>query len=254
LSTGERSSLTDQQDTDSYPLPSPDGRRVAFQSDRDGDFEIYVLNLDTRRLLRLTDNDVLDRLPAWSPDGEWIVYSSDTRGDGTHDLFRVRADGSESPELVYRDGNRNSHARYGPSGRELVFTSGSLRDARTWEIIKLDLQSGEVTPLTDNDVRDASPTFTPDGDQVLFTTEGEGGTAIALTSASGIGEPEIIYEGEGFEWGMNYGPQGDFILFNSELNGVSQVFVMRADGSEVQELELGGGFYPSWLPAEGEQG
>ena len=62
-----------------YPQPSPDGRWIAFQSDRDGDFDIYVANRLGGQLRQLTENTIWDRLPAWSPEGDFIVFSSDTR-------------------------------------------------------------------------------------------------------------------------------------------------------------------------------
>ena len=146
-----------------YPQPSPDGRWIAFQSDRDGDFEIYVANRHGGQLRQLTHNAVWDRLPAWSPDGEWIVYSSDSRGDQTFDLYRIRPTGEEQQPL-FSDGWRNSHARYSPDGAAVVFTAGErVRDASTWELRMLDLANRESILLTGNDIRDASPVFRPDG-------------------------------------------------------------------------------------------
>lgn len=247
LRSGVETRLTNSSATNSYPRISPNGARMVFQSDRSGVFDIYVMTLSTRQVNRLTDNGVRDRLPAWSSDGEWIIFSSDTRGDGTYDLYRVRADGSEPPELVYSDGNRNSHARFSRDGRSLVFTTGEPGDARTWEIVRLELSSGEMTYLTDNDVRDSSPSFSPDDEQILYVTAGDGGAAIAVMSADGTGST-IIYDGPGFEWGMSYSDDGAFIIFNEEIGGVGRLYIMRADGTGLREIENEGGFYPSWIP------
>ena len=97
--------LTSDSADSTYPQPSPDGRWIAFQSDRDGDFEVFVANILGGQVRQITRNSVWDRLPAWSPDSEWIVYSSDVRGDQTFDLYRVRPDGSDE-QLVYSDGQR----------------------------------------------------------------------------------------------------------------------------------------------------
>jgi tricorn protease len=58
------------------PAVSPDGRYVAFSSDRDRDYEIYVANVFTGEVEQVTDNKVADRQPAWSADGHWISYQS----------------------------------------------------------------------------------------------------------------------------------------------------------------------------------
>ena len=66
------------------PAVSSDGRRIAFASDRDGDYEIYLANVSTGEVQRLTDNAVDDRKPAWSPDGRWISYRSPHYASPTH--------------------------------------------------------------------------------------------------------------------------------------------------------------------------
>ncbi len=66
--------LTVHDASDSFPAWSPDGRRIAFESDRDGNDEIYVMNADGSGVTRLTDNDAIDRSPAWSPDGRRIAF------------------------------------------------------------------------------------------------------------------------------------------------------------------------------------
>lgn len=246
FTTGEESRLTDTGTTISYPVPSPDGAFIAYQSEEDGDFEIYTLRLVDGVTRKLTNNTVLDRLPAWSPDGQWIVYSSDTRDDGNYDLFRVRADGSER-EVIYSDGKRNSHARFSDDGRFMVFTSGEAGDATTWEILRFELETGDIIQLTDNSVRDSSPSFSPDGSQIVYITDGEAGAAIALMMADGSAQT-TIYDGPGFEWGGYFSPDSTLIIFNEDEPDRSYIRLMRADGSAVRTINIEDGFYPSWVP------
>lgn len=230
-----------------YPQPSPDGRWLAFQSDRDGDFEIYAVNALGGQLRQITNNRVWDRLPAWSPDGEWIVYSSDVRGDETFDLYRVRADGSDN-QVVHSDGWRNSHARYSPDGDYLVFTAGSdVRDARSWEIRLLDLRTQETRLLTENAVRDASPSFSPDGQRILFVTSTGDNRVLASMTRAGS-EPRILYAGPGNVWSASFSPDGNFILVTATYQGEDQLFLMEADGGNVQQITVNGGAYASWIP------
>lgn len=246
LSTGEEVVLVAGQGQDSYAAASPDGSRLVFQSDRDGDFDLYLLDLASGQVTLLTQNDVLDRVPAWSPDGAWIVYSSDTRGDGAYDIYRLALDGGE-PELLISNGQRNSHPRYDADGLRLVFTSGEGDDANTWEIFTYDFASGATVQLTDNDSRDASPSFSPDGTAVLYNADGEGAAAVVQQPIAG-GEPTTLYDGPGWEWGMHYSPDGGYILFNEEIDGESRIVLMQADGDRVQVLDGLTGFYPLWLP------
>jgi len=239
--------LTSDLSDNTYPQPSPDGRWIAFQSDRDGDFDIYVVNIVGGQLRKITENNVWDRLPAWSPDSEWIVYSSDTRGDGTFDLYRIRVDGSNN-EIIYSDGRRNSHVRYSPDGQYIVFTSGTdLRDATTWEIVLYDTQTQEATFLTQNDIRDSSPSFSPDGTRILFITTIGDDTAVASMNLEGV-DRKVIYDGVGNEWAASYSPDGQFIVVTSSVEGEDQLFLMEADGSNVQQITSAGGAYASWIP------
>ncbi len=231
----------------SYPQASPDGRWIAFQSDRDGDFEIFVMNRLGGQLRQLTGNNIWDRLPAWSPVGDWIGYSTDVRGDGTFDLYRMRPDGS-APQPLYSDGWRNSHARYKQDGSAIVFTAGAnLRDARSWELRLLNLPGGDTRLLTHNDVRDASPVFSPSGGRILYVTAIGGTRALASMDLTG-GDREILYTGPGSVWAGSYSPDGRFIVVTATIDGQDQLLAMPARGGEARQITTTGGAYASWLP------
>ncbi len=239
--------LTSNESDDSYPLAAPNGQWIAFQSDRDGDFDIYVMDTTGGQVRKLTENSYIDRLAAWSPDSEWIVFSSDVRQDGNFDIFRVRRDGSQL-EAIYSSSERKSHARYSPDGRYLVFTAGSPNNASTWEIIKLDLVTGERIQMTNNTRRDASPLFNADGSQILFITMlNDNDNAIAIMNADGT-DARILYNSPGSDWAANFSPDGRYIVFSSNPDGIiDQLFLMLADGTGVQQITTEEGAYPSWL-------
>lgn len=86
-----------------FPSLSPDSRKIAFTSNRDGSTEIYVMNVDGGHLRRLTDDPGLDEYPTWSPDGQWIAFHSNR--DGDFDIYIVRPDGSDLRRLTDNDDN-----------------------------------------------------------------------------------------------------------------------------------------------------
>jgi Tol biopolymer transport system component len=217
---------------------------IAFMSDQGGDYDIYVMDSNGRNTRRLTENSVTDRMPTWSPDGEWIAFSSDVRGDGAHDLYRVRADGSDLEEL-YSNGERNSDPRWSGDGQSLVFTSGRANNAATWEIFRLELESGEVTALTDNTVKDWGAAFAPDG-SLIALTEGEGYAAVVRMDADG-GNARTLYDGDGYEWGLSYSPDGDLITFTADTSGRDEIYLMNAGGGDVRVVTELGGMYASWM-------
>lgn len=243
--TGEDVRLTSHEGTDMYPQVSPDGNRIVFVSNRDGDFEIYVMDIDGGNLVQVTANGLVDRIPAWSPDGRWIIFSSGVSGDGSHDLYQVRPNGDELT-AIYSDGRRNSHPRWSADDRYIVFTGGMPEVESTWEIMRLDRRTNEVIALTNNNVRDSSPTFTPDGRAILYTTGGEGGAAIAQMDLDG-GSSRIIYDGTGEEWGQSYTADSRYILFTSNTTGDDELYLLDLDLNEVQPLTANSGMYGDWI-------
>ena len=222
-----------------------------FQSDRDGDFDIYVANRYGGQLRQLTQNTVLDRLAAWSPTGDAIVHSTDTRGNQTFDLHLIDPiDGIGQP--LYSDGWRNSHARFSPTGKHIVFTAGpEARDANTWEIRLLDRESGDTTLLTRNEARDASPSFSPDSQRILYVTTVGGARALASMNLDGQ-DRRILFTGPGGVWSANYSPDGRFIVVTATVGGVDQLFLMDSQGGSAQQLTRSGGAYASWIPGSAE--
>ncbi|MBZ0286576.1 MAG: hypothetical protein K8I30_03105, partial [Anaerolineae bacterium] len=257
--SGVETQLSNGEQADTYPSVSPDGQRIAFQSDRDGDFEIYVMDIDGSNVRQVTYNEVGDRLPTWSPDGQWVGFATDTRGDGTYDLYQAHADGSEM-RLIHSDGTFNSHPRWSPDGRFVVYTSGSYSDAATYEIMLLDTSTGGTTRLTNNNFKDSSPNFSRDGSQILFITSGpdnnaNGKAAIAIMNRDGS-DRRILYDGAGYETGAHYSPDGEYITFSSSSATTDQdeVFIMRADGSQIEQVTQNGGLAAWWIAVDDSSG
>ena len=104
---------------DRTPVFSPDGGRLAFVSDRDGDWNIYTMAVDGSDVRRLTYAHGADKSPAFSPDGSRIAFISNRRGE--YDVFTMNADGSDQKLLLPRDGNEYEPT-WSPDGRHLACT------------------------------------------------------------------------------------------------------------------------------------
>ncbi len=94
---GEAKALTDQG-SDQSPAGSPDGKRIAFMSQRGGNWDIFVMDVDGGNIVQLTQNRADDGLPAWSPDGNYIAYASND--GGVWGIWAIGADGS-NPHKIF---------------------------------------------------------------------------------------------------------------------------------------------------------
>ncbi len=144
--------LTNNPDIDSHPSWSPDGKRIAFSSDRKGDFanyEIYVMDADGGNQQRLTENLFDDRSPSWSPDGKQIAFSAQREGH-------------------FAD-------KWG----------------LTYEIYVMDADGGNEQRLTENAVYEGQPSWSRDGKRIAFVSDRDGNLEIYVMDADG-GNPQNL--------------------------------------------------------------
>ncbi len=142
--------------------PASGGGRLAFASNRDGDYEIYVINLDGTGLLQLTANTAYDFDPAWSPDGAQIVFASSTDGDA--EIKIMNADGS-GVHPITDNGVRDADPAWSPDGQWIAFSSERDGD---FEIFIMRPDGSDVRQLTFNTVDDFNPTWSPDGARIAY--------------------------------------------------------------------------------------
>jgi TolB protein len=121
LEAQDRRDLTPHTDgIDDWTAFSPDGRRIAFGSSRDGDFEIYVMQADGADPRRLTASLGLDMRPAWSPDGRQLAFTS--MRDGNYEIYAMNSDGSNLRRLTNHP-ERDDFAQWHPDGKHLLTIS-----------------------------------------------------------------------------------------------------------------------------------
>ena len=149
--------------SNSAPAWSPDGKRLAVALTRDGNSQLYLIDPDGSNLRRLTRSSGIDTEPCFSPDGQWVYFTSD-RG-GTPQIYRMPAAGGDAQRITF-DGSYNVTPRISPDGKSLAYVA---RDNGKFRVALLDLTTRQVQIMTDSDL-DESPTFAPNGRQILLAT------------------------------------------------------------------------------------
>ena len=110
--------LTNDSVTESDPVWSPDGKQIAFSSNREGNSDIYVMDADGSNLTRLTNDPQYDIDPAWSPEGKRIAFTSgrnDSDRDNNSEIYVMKADGSNQTRLT-----NNPSTDYAPDWQPLT--------------------------------------------------------------------------------------------------------------------------------------
>ncbi|MDZ7373618.1 MAG: hypothetical protein ONB23_06555 [candidate division KSB1 bacterium] len=165
-----------------FPYPSPDGKKIAFQWNRSGNWDIYVLEIEADRLLPLTDHPARDESPCFSPSGRAIAFTS-TRNDSSNpvvggdkaqrDIFLVAAEGGK-PVCIVANPADDWYPRFAPDGRSLFFVSedgggeASSHVRRQAELYRLWFATGQIQRLTANQVDDTAPCPDPGAKHLLF--------------------------------------------------------------------------------------
>jgi Tol biopolymer transport system component len=121
--------LSENLQTDWFPFWSPDGTKIAFQSDRDGTGEIFSMASDGTNQRNLTGNPALDGGPAWSPDGTKIAFVS--MRDGNEEIYVMNADGSGQMRLT-NNAAWDAGPSWSPDGTQIAFESGRDGDYRVY--------------------------------------------------------------------------------------------------------------------------
>jgi Tol biopolymer transport system component/C-terminal processing protease CtpA/Prc len=129
---GEAHLLVSHPATETKPLYSPDGKRLAFVSTRTGNGDIYVLTIDTGDLKRITFDDSLELLDAWSADGRWLYFGSATLDVGGPDVFRVSSDGGTPMPVSAEVYTAEYHAAPSHDGGAVAFTGHGLGGNQWW--------------------------------------------------------------------------------------------------------------------------
>ncbi|MFY9826507.1 MAG: BamA/TamA family outer membrane protein [Thermoanaerobaculia bacterium] len=126
------------------PVYSPDGRTVAFYGWQNGQFDIFALDLETRKISHITDDDVFDGAPAFSPDGKSVFFVS-TVSTGNK-IFRVDLDHPGTRYQVTSGQSNENDPTFSPDGKRLYFTSDRSGPEN---IFSLELAAGKLRQHTD---------------------------------------------------------------------------------------------------------
>jgi len=223
--------------------PMPVARPIAFASDRDGNFEIYVMNADGTGQTRLTNSLGVDRDPAWSPDGSKIAFTSDR--DGNSEIYVMNADGTGQARRT-NNAAEDGEPAWSPDGSKIAFTSD--RDGNA-NIYVMNAGGTGQTRRTNNAAEDGEPAWSPDGTKIAFASNRDGDREIYVVNADGKGQTRLTNSPRD-DFAPAWSPGGSKIAFQTNRDWNYEIYVMNADGTGQTNLtnnSVSDGV-PAWSP------
>lgn len=178
--------LTTTEAAEDHPAWSPNGNRISFDADYDGDgyYEIYTIQPDGSNLIRLTSGAYNDQFADWAPDGKQIAFSSDRKGNW--DLFVMDADGSNQ-RAITSSPNWELFPAWSPDGSRIAF-NGLVPRSRNTDIFLVNADGSDLLQLTDSPGFDENPAWSPEGSQIAFQTQRSGNFELYVMNPDGSGQ------------------------------------------------------------------
>jgi TolB protein len=161
------------------PACSPDGKRIAFTSSRDGNPEIYVMNFDGSGVQRVTNHPSIDVTPTWSPTGSQLAFVSDR--SGSPQIYIVNVDGTGLVKITSEAAC--DRPTWSPAPWNEIAYSSRLGGGNIIRVYDLKTQSSRA--LTDDIGNNESPTFAPNGRHVAFVSSRSGRDQIFTIARDG---------------------------------------------------------------------
>ena len=269
------------------PTPTPFGGvlgRIAFTSNRDGNFEIYTIGSSDAAPTRLTNSPEIDDRPSWSHDGTKIVFERIL--SSKPDIFVMNANGSGQTNVT-NSSAYDTGASWSPDGGHIVFASDRVGGRLQVWTMKPD--GSGLTQLTNAAGISDSPSWSPDGSYIAFESTRDGSREIYIMKTDGSAQTRLTFNDNNYGphwspdgskivwyrndglWTMNangaakiqlthdvgplvldghpsWSPDGTMIVFDTSRSGNSDLWVVKPDGTGMQQITLNAAadLNPSW--------
>ena len=224
--------------------------KVAFESNRNGSPDIFLLDTTDFSVSRLTSDPAVDTQPAWSPDGSQVAFV--TNRDGNYEIYVVKSDLTAMTNLT-NDPAGDFYPAWSPDGEWIVFTTD--RDGNQ-EIYAVRADGSEMRNLTNNPAQDYKPSwfviarhlFSTD-ERIAFVSDRDGNDEIYSMQPDGSTQRNVTNHPAN-DFYPTGSPDGKQIVFTSDRDGNQEIYVMDISGMNLVNLtnNPADDLYPVWSP------
>lgn len=231
--------LTNSPADDADPCWAPDGSRIAFSSDRNGNYDIYAMGADGSGPVNLTGQPVNDRNPSWSPDGKHILFDRGQLDLAVSDIAIMDADGANQRRF-FPQPRTCAQPSWSPDGRRIAFAN---RRGDDWEINVVDVDGWNETNLTNHVGGDMYPAWSPNGRQIAFISFRDVRTSVYVMDADGGAQTRVA--GAVRDDALSWSPDGRLVAFS--YGGIILMTPDRAESRRYEPPRNHIDQHPNWL-------
>lgn len=240
-SGGTASLLVSHPATESRPIFSPDGTKLAFGSGRTGSGDIYILDLATSALARLTFDDVPEQLDGWSRDGSWIYFTSSSKDiAGMNDIFRVAATGG-TPQIVSGDRYTSEYWSTNLSDGSIIFSARGIGAGQWWRRGRSHIDESEIwskngesfSQLSERGAKQLWVNATADGGKIFYVSDRTGNQNVWMQGKTGAAKQMTNFTDGRVLW-LSLSADGRELVFERNF----RLWKMSADGGRPAEIPI----------------
>lgn len=241
-SGGSAQLLVSHPATESRPMYSPDGTRLAFVSNRTGNGDIYVLDLRSGDLTRVTFDDVADILDGWSHDGKWLYFSSNGRDiSGMSDVLRVAATGGTPMQVSADRYTSEFFSAPSPDGTSVAFSARGISNTQWWRKGRSHIDETEIwlkkgdtyQKIVEGGAKQLWPMWSADGSRIFFVSDRSGPQNIWMQAIGGEAKQLTNFTDGRVLW-ANISYDGKQIVFERNF----KIWQMNTEGARPSEVAI----------------
>lgn len=215
-----------------YPRLSADGKQMLYQSNRTGKWQLFIMDLQTRKQTRITNDNYNNNLPDWSGDGKHIAFVSDR--DGNEEIYLMSSDGSGMKRLTNSSG-RDIHPYFSPNGRYLLFNS--TRANSSLDIFRMELATGKTEQITNTaNEEETCARYSHDMKRIVFLRNSEIADDIYImdmgtkTIRNLTNSPHVEHG-----WPV-FSPDDKWVYYSSRAKKDYAIYRQNIDGNIIQQV------------------
>ena len=240
-SCGDRRSLTDLENGDGDPDDFDfSADLIAFESTRDGNADIFVMNTDGSAVVNVTNDPAVDGDPAWSPDGSKLAFA--TTRDGNTEIYVMNVNGSGLVRLT-DDPAVDRFPSWSPDGSTIAFNRDVVFETSqdtVFEIYLMDADGSNQRRLTNEMADDVEPAWLADGSRIVFCSWRSGNADLWSMNPDGTGLTNLTNNPSTFDCAPEVttspGAPGKVSFVSDRADGNLSIYTMASDGSNLFRL------------------